>query len=109
MSHDRFYFRQLLAGRDFAVDDGLARQMVNFAYVIGDRATGEALLVDPAYGVRELVEIAPEDLELVFLWGHAATAPGAADATGRSRPRSWSRVLAENSTRGGVSQTWDEA
>ena len=46
MADDRLYFRQLLAGRDFAVDDGLARQMVNFAYVIGDRATGEALLVD---------------------------------------------------------------
>ena len=61
MADDRLYFRQLLAGRDFAVDDGLARQMVNFAYVIGDRATGEALLVDPAYGVRELVEIAGAD------------------------------------------------
>jgi hydroxyacylglutathione hydrolase len=29
--------------------------MVNFVYAIGDRATGECLLVDPAYAVGELV------------------------------------------------------
>jgi len=58
---ERLYFRQLLAGRDFARDDPLARQMVNFAYLIGDRDTGQAMAVDPAYGVRELVEIAGAD------------------------------------------------
>jgi glyoxylase-like metal-dependent hydrolase (beta-lactamase superfamily II) len=58
---DRLYFRQLLSGRDFAVDDPLAGQMVNFVYLIGDRATGEALIVDPAYGVPELVELAQAD------------------------------------------------
>jgi glyoxylase-like metal-dependent hydrolase (beta-lactamase superfamily II) len=58
---DRLYFRQLLAGRDFARDDLVARQMVNFVYLIGDRDTGEAMAVDPAYGVRELVEIAGAD------------------------------------------------
>lgn len=58
---DRFYFRQLLAGRDFARDDQIARQMVNFVYLIGDRETGEAVVVDPAYGVDELVEIAGSD------------------------------------------------
>ncbi len=47
---DRLYFRQLLAGRDFAVDDQIARQMVNFVYLVGDRKTGEAVIVDPAYG-----------------------------------------------------------
>ena len=51
MTDDRLYFRQLLAGRDFATDDPIARQMVNFVYLIGDRETGEALVVDPAYGV----------------------------------------------------------
>jgi glyoxylase-like metal-dependent hydrolase (beta-lactamase superfamily II) len=56
--NDRLYFRQLLAGRDFARDDLVARQMVNFVYLLGDRETGEALIVDPAYGVRELVEMA---------------------------------------------------
>jgi glyoxylase-like metal-dependent hydrolase (beta-lactamase superfamily II) len=58
---DRFYFRQLLAGRDFAADDPIAQQMVNFAYLIGDRQTGEAVAVDPAYGVDELVEILGND------------------------------------------------
>jgi glyoxylase-like metal-dependent hydrolase (beta-lactamase superfamily II) len=58
---DRLYFRQLLAGRDFAADDDLAVQMVNFSYLIGDRATGEAVVVDPAYGVSELLEIAGAD------------------------------------------------
>jgi glyoxylase-like metal-dependent hydrolase (beta-lactamase superfamily II) len=58
---DRLYFRQLLAGRDFARDDLLARQMVNFVYLIGDRETGEAMAVDPAYGVGELVEMAGAD------------------------------------------------
>jgi glyoxylase-like metal-dependent hydrolase (beta-lactamase superfamily II) len=54
---DRLYFRQLLAGRDFAVGDQIARQMVNFVYLIGDRESGEAVAVDPAYGVGELVEL----------------------------------------------------
>jgi glyoxylase-like metal-dependent hydrolase (beta-lactamase superfamily II) len=58
---DRFYFRQLLAGRDFAVADDLARQMVNFSYLIGDTQTGECLVVDPAYSVTELVEHAEAD------------------------------------------------
>ena len=57
MMSERLYFRQLLAGRDFATADPLARQMVNFVYLIGDRETGEAVAVDPAYGVGELVEL----------------------------------------------------
>ena len=52
----QLYFRQLLAGRDFARDDALAPQMVNFVYLIGDTDTGDAVAVDPAYGVGELVE-----------------------------------------------------
>jgi len=58
---DRLYFRQLLSGRDFAVGDSTATQMVNFVYLIGDRTTGEAVVVDPAYAVRDLVEIAAAD------------------------------------------------
>jgi glyoxylase-like metal-dependent hydrolase (beta-lactamase superfamily II) len=54
-------FRQLLAGRDFATDDPVARQMVNFTYVIGDRASGDVALVDPAYGVDELVDLVEAD------------------------------------------------
>jgi glyoxylase-like metal-dependent hydrolase (beta-lactamase superfamily II) len=58
---DRLYFRQLLAGRDFAVGDALATQMVNFVYLIGDRSAGEAVVVDPAYRVGDLVEVAAAD------------------------------------------------
>ena len=58
---DRLYFRQLLAGRDIATDDPLARQMVNFVYLIGDRETGEALVVDPAYDVAGILSVLAED------------------------------------------------
>jgi glyoxylase-like metal-dependent hydrolase (beta-lactamase superfamily II) len=57
----RLYFRQLLSGRDFAAGDQLATQMVNFTYLIGDRQTGEAVVVDPAYAVEELVDAAAAD------------------------------------------------
>ncbi|HEY2332761.1 MAG TPA: MBL fold metallo-hydrolase [Acidimicrobiales bacterium] len=57
----QLYFRQLLSGRDFAVGDPMATQMVNFAYLIGDRASGQAVVVDPAYRVGELVELAAAD------------------------------------------------
>lgn len=58
---DRLYFRQLLSGRDFALNDSLAHQMVNFVYAIGDRATGECLLVDPAYAVSDLIDTVTAD------------------------------------------------
>ena len=63
MAHDRLYFRQLLAGRDFAADDVVAGQMVNFSYLIGDRATGLAVVVDPAYDVGGLLgALAADDM-----------------------------------------------
>lgn len=61
VSEPELYFRQLLSGRDFAKDDQVARQMVNFAYAIGDRSTGETLLVDPAYSVNDLIDIVEAD------------------------------------------------
>lgn len=63
VEHDpnRLYFRQLLGGRDFAVGDPLAGQMVNFAYAIGDRQSGECVLVDPAYAVADLLESVAAD------------------------------------------------
>jgi len=62
---DRFYFRQLLSGRDFATTDQMARQMVNFVYAIGDRETGEAVLVDPAYDIDTLLDtIAADEMTL---------------------------------------------
>ena len=65
MTQDRLYFRQILSGRDFAVLDHLANQMVNFVYLIGDRQTRECVIVDPAYAVRDLLEtIAQDDMNL---------------------------------------------
>jgi glyoxylase-like metal-dependent hydrolase (beta-lactamase superfamily II) len=61
VSSSPLYFRQLLSGRDFAVGDPLASQMVNFVYAVGDRRTGECVLVDPAYAVAELVDIVGAD------------------------------------------------
>ena len=56
-----FYFRQLLSGRDFAVNDPMAHQMVNFAYLLGDRRSGECVVVDPAYAVQDIISIAEAD------------------------------------------------
>jgi glyoxylase-like metal-dependent hydrolase (beta-lactamase superfamily II) len=53
---DQLYFRQMLSGRDFAVGDPLAGQMVNFCYLIGDRASGEAVVIDPAYDIGGLLD-----------------------------------------------------
>jgi glyoxylase-like metal-dependent hydrolase (beta-lactamase superfamily II) len=58
---DRLYFRQLLSGRDFATDDPVAAQMANFVYLIGDRQSGEAVAVDPAYRVGELLDVLAGD------------------------------------------------
>ena len=58
---NRLYFKQLLSGRDFANTDNLAKQMVNFVYLIGDKQTGEALIVDPAYDVTALLDVLEED------------------------------------------------
>ncbi len=65
MDTNRFYFRQLLAGRDFAKGDQLAQQMVNFTYLIGDRESGTCASIDPAYGVSEIVEVAGNDGMLI--------------------------------------------
>ena len=59
--HSDLYFRQLLSGHDFAASDPLAGQMVNFVYAIGDRSTGECVLVDPAYSIGELIDIVAKD------------------------------------------------
>jgi len=61
MTTDRLYFRQLLSGREFAQSDPLAAQMVNFVYLIGDRETKEAVIVDPAYDPRGILDILEAD------------------------------------------------
>ena len=58
---DRLYFRQLLSGRDFATSDMFAQQMRNFAYLIGDRETGDCVVVDPAYAAQDLVDALEAD------------------------------------------------
>ncbi|HEY2205800.1 MAG TPA: MBL fold metallo-hydrolase [Pseudonocardia sp.] len=55
------YFRQLLSGRDFAVGDPVATQMVNFSYLIGDTETRDAVVVDPAYSPGELLDTLAAD------------------------------------------------
>lgn len=66
MNDERLYFRQLLSGRDFAAGDLVASQMVNFSYLIGDRAGGQAVVVDPAYGVDDLLkQLAADDMRCV--------------------------------------------
>ena len=57
----RLYFRQLLAGLDVAETDPVAQQMVNFIYLIGDRETGEAVIVDPAYDPAGIIAVAEAD------------------------------------------------
>lgn len=61
MDEDRLYFRQLLSGQDFARRDPLARQMVNFVYLVGDREKAEAVVVDPAYDVGALLDVLAAD------------------------------------------------
>lgn len=62
----RLYFRQLLAGRDFAQSDSTAAQMANFVYAIGDREKRQCVLVDPAWDVDGLLSLLDgDDMELV--------------------------------------------
>ena len=58
---ERLYFRQLLSGRDFAAGDMFAQQMRNFAYLIGDRDTGDCVVVDPAYAAEDLLDALEAD------------------------------------------------
>lgn len=58
---DRLYFRQWLAGRDFATSDPIAQQMVNFVYAVGDREGGDCVLIDPAYDVDDLLALLDTD------------------------------------------------
>lgn len=61
MDDNPVYFRQLLAGRDFGVDNPVASQMQNFVYVIGDKTSRQCVVVDPAWAVQELVDLVAED------------------------------------------------
>ena len=58
---ERLYFRQLLAGRDFATDDPVAANMVNFVYLIGDAETRECVVVDPAWDAQGILDVVDAD------------------------------------------------
>lgn len=58
---DKIYFRQLLAGRDFALHNANAKRMENFVYLIGDREKGECIVVDPAWDIDGILAIAAHD------------------------------------------------
>jgi len=55
------YFRQLLAGRHVALHHPAAGQMRNFMYLLGDPQSRKALVVDPAWDVRSLLDEAHRD------------------------------------------------
>jgi glyoxylase-like metal-dependent hydrolase (beta-lactamase superfamily II) len=55
------YIRQLLAGRDFANSDDFAVQMANFVYLIGDDSKKECMVVDPAWDIAGIIEMAEND------------------------------------------------
>jgi len=57
----RLYFRQLLAGRQVATSNPAASQMANFMYLLGDVANRQAFIVDPAWDVQSLIDVAQED------------------------------------------------
>jgi glyoxylase-like metal-dependent hydrolase (beta-lactamase superfamily II) len=55
------YLKQLLAGRQVALTHPVAGQMANFMYILGDPASRAALIVDPAWDVASLLDVARED------------------------------------------------
>lgn len=59
--NDKLYFRQLLAGRDFAINDRKAEQMENFVYLIGDKEKRECVVVDAAWDIAGILDIAKKD------------------------------------------------
>lgn len=61
LAGDGLYFRQLLAGRQVARNHPVAGQMRNFMYLLGDPERREALVVDPAWDVASLLDVARED------------------------------------------------
>jgi glyoxylase-like metal-dependent hydrolase (beta-lactamase superfamily II) len=58
---EKLYFRQLLAGRDFARKTRGAAEMVNFVYLVGDAETRECVVIDPAWAIRDLLAIVEKD------------------------------------------------
>jgi glyoxylase-like metal-dependent hydrolase (beta-lactamase superfamily II) len=55
------YFRQLLGGEHFGRRNPACGQMQNFVYLIGDKDTKECMVVDPAWAVDDIVDVAEKD------------------------------------------------
>ncbi|MFN7143710.1 MAG: MBL fold metallo-hydrolase [Myxococcota bacterium] len=55
------YFKQLVAGRDFGANNPVCGQMQNLVYLIGDTETRECVIVDPAWAVDDIVDVAEAD------------------------------------------------
>jgi glyoxylase-like metal-dependent hydrolase (beta-lactamase superfamily II) len=51
----------LAAGRDFGASNAVCGQMQNFVYLVGDAERRECLIVDPAWAVDEIVDLAEAD------------------------------------------------
>jgi glyoxylase-like metal-dependent hydrolase (beta-lactamase superfamily II) len=58
---DKIYFKQLLGGVHFGRNNPACGQMQNFIYLIGDKEKKECMIIDPAWAVDELVELAERD------------------------------------------------
>lgn len=57
----KLYFRQLLAGRDFAMGDARAKNMKNFVYLIGDLDKKACVAIDAAWNIKDILDIAKKD------------------------------------------------
>jgi len=55
------YIRQLLAGRDIATTDYFASQMANFVYLVGDDEQKVCMVVDPAWDIPGIIEVADHE------------------------------------------------
>ena len=55
------YLRQLLAGRDFGLQNSVAAAMSNFVYILGDDLKRECLIIDPAWDVKGILERIDEE------------------------------------------------
>jgi glyoxylase-like metal-dependent hydrolase (beta-lactamase superfamily II) len=55
------YLKQLLAGRDFGVRDQVATAMQNFVYLVGDADARQCYVVDPAWDIGGILDVAAAD------------------------------------------------
>jgi hydroxyacylglutathione hydrolase len=56
-----FYLKQLLVGREIGKHSVVGRQMQNFVYLVGDGDAGECVVIDPAWDVEGVLELAAAD------------------------------------------------